>query len=94
MSGETDGIIPIPNGGVLQKGMAGLKQVVISMVIVLIAALILAAMVLYTVAVLRAVETGLLTGEPIHAMVQTDHTQPESDGLADNSHRALWDNCW
>ena len=53
----------IPNGAVLQKGMAGLKQVVISMVIVLIAAGILAVMVLYTVVVLKAAQTRILLGE-------------------------------
>lgn len=52
-------------GEVTQKGMAELKQVVISMVIVLIAALILVGMVGYTVILLRAAQFKLLTGEPI-----------------------------
>ena len=52
-------------GEVTQKGMAELKQVVISMVIVLIAALILVGMVGYTVILLRAAQLKLLTGEPI-----------------------------
>ena len=70
MSEDSDGIMPLPNGKILQKGMAGLKQVVISMVIILIAALILAAMVLYTVAVLRTAQSRMLTGEAICKMSQ------------------------
>ena len=50
-------------GEVTQKGMAGLKQVVISMVIVLIAALILVGMVGYTVILLRTAQFRILTGE-------------------------------
>ena len=49
--------------GILQKGMAALKQVVISMVVVLIAAGILAGMVLYTVALMRSGQQRILTGE-------------------------------
>ena len=63
MSGKSDGIMLIPHGGVLQKGMENLKQVVISMVIVLIAAGILAGMVLYTVALMRSAQLRILTGE-------------------------------
>ena len=55
----------IPHGGVTQKGMAGLKQVVISMVIVLIAALILVGMVGYTVILLRTAQFRILTGETV-----------------------------
>ena len=43
--------------------MAGLKQVVVSMVVVLIAAGILTAMVLYTLSILRAAQQRILTGE-------------------------------
>ena len=53
----------IPYGEVTQKGMAGLKQVVISMVIVFIAALILVGMVGYTVILLRTAQFRILTGE-------------------------------
>ena len=45
--------------------MAGLKQVVISMVIVLIAALILVGMVGYTVILLRTAQFRILTGETV-----------------------------
>ena len=53
----------IPSGGILQKGMENLKQVVISMVVVLIAAGILTGMVLYTVALMRSGQQRILTGE-------------------------------
>lgn len=43
--------------------MAGLKQVVLSMVAVFIAAGIFASMVLYSIRVIRAAETQLLTGQ-------------------------------
>ena len=63
MSGKSDGIMLIPSGGILQKGMENLKQVVISMVVVLIAAGILTGMVLYTVALMRSAQQRILTGE-------------------------------
>ena len=63
MSGKSDGIMLIPSGGILQKGMEKLKQVVISMVVVLIAAGILTGMVLYTVALMRSGQQRILTGE-------------------------------
>lgn len=53
----------LPAGEVFQKGMAGLKQAVLSMVAVLIAAGILASMVLYSIWVIRTAELRILTGE-------------------------------
>jgi len=47
----------------LQKGCGNLKQVVLSMVAVLIAAGIFAGMVLYTLAVMRDAQIRILTGE-------------------------------
>ena len=67
---------------------------IISMVIVLIAALILAAMVLYTVAVLRAAQTRLLTGEPLRTMVQNGYGEREDEGISGGEQAALWGNCW
>ena len=46
----------------LQKGMAEVKQTLISLVVVMMAAGILAGMVLYTVSVMRDIETRILTG--------------------------------
>ena len=47
----------------LQKGMGNMKQVMLSMVAVLIAAGIFAGMVLYTLAVIRTAQIKILTGE-------------------------------
>jgi hypothetical protein len=47
----------------LQKGIAGMKQVIWSMVAVLIAAGIFAGAVLYTVSAMRMVQLQILTGE-------------------------------
>jgi len=46
-----------------QKGMAEIKQVLISVVVVMVAAGILAGMVLYSVSLMRTVELQILTGE-------------------------------
>ena len=47
----------------LQKGMGNMKQVMLSMVAVLIAAAVFVGMVLYTLAVMRDVQIKILTGE-------------------------------
>ena len=47
----------------LQKGMGNMKQVMLSMVAVLIAAAIFVGMVLYTLAVIRNAQIKILTGE-------------------------------
>ena len=47
----------------LQKGMGNMKQVMLSMVAVLIAAAIFVGMVLYTLAVMRDAQIKILTGE-------------------------------
>jgi len=49
------------------KGMVILKQAVVSMIVVLLAAGILAGMVLYSVSVMRQVQMKILTGEYIAA---------------------------
>ena len=46
----------------LQKGMADVKQTLISLAVVMLAAGILAGMVIYTVSVMRDIETRILTG--------------------------------
>ena len=48
--------------GSLQKGMADVKQTLISLAVVMLAAGILAGMVIYTVSVMRDIETRILTG--------------------------------
>ena len=63
MGGKTDAIMLLPLRGVLQKGMGKLKQVIVSMVIVLIAAGILAGMVLYSVCLMRTAQLRILTGD-------------------------------
>ena len=47
----------------LQKGMENMKQVMLSMVAVLIAAAVFVGMVLYTLAVMRDAQIKILTGE-------------------------------
>ena len=47
----------------LQKGMGNMKQVMLSMVAVLIAAAVFVGMVLYTLAVMRDAQIKILTGE-------------------------------
>lgn len=47
----------------LQKGMENMKQVMLSMVAVLIAAAVFVGMVLYTLAVMRDTQIKILTGE-------------------------------
>jgi len=49
--------------GSTTKGDGGLKQVMISMVVVMLAAGILAGTVLYSVSVMRQVQLDILTGE-------------------------------
>lgn len=56
-------IILLPKGELLHKGMAEIKQVLMSAVVVMIAAGILAGMVLYSVSLMRSVELEILTGE-------------------------------
>ena len=47
----------------LQKGMGTMKQVMLSMVAVLVAAAIFVGMVLYTLAVMQEAQIKILTGE-------------------------------
>jgi len=61
----------ITQKGVLHKGMAEVKQVIWSMVVVLMAAFILAGTVIYTVSVLRTAQIRILTGE-MAVVEQTD----------------------
>ena len=82
----------IPYGEALQKGMAGLKQVVISMVIVLIAAGILLAMVLYTVVLLRTAQMRMLIGEPVCQRGES-FVQPEELETVCHMQTALLENC-
>ena len=49
----------------LHKGMAEIKQVLMSIVIVMVAAGILTGMVLYSVSLMRSVELEILTGERV-----------------------------
>lgn len=49
--------------GIFTKGDGYLKQVLLSMVAVMIAALIFAGMILYTISVIRTAEHRILTGE-------------------------------
>jgi len=57
--------------GSTTKGDGGLKQVMISMVVVMLAAGILAGTVLYSVSVMRQVQLDILTGE-LAVVEQTD----------------------
>jgi hypothetical protein len=49
----------------LHKGMAEIKQVLMSIVVVMVAAGILTGMVLYSVSLMRSVELEILTGERV-----------------------------
>ena len=55
----------LPKREDLQKGMTELKQVIVSMVIVLTAAGILTMLVLYIVSMIRTAERNFLTGEGV-----------------------------
>ena len=63
MSGKIPCIIQLPKGETLQKGMAEIKQVLASIVVVMVAAGILTGMVLYSVFLMRSAELQILTGE-------------------------------
>ena len=56
-----------PSGGVTQKGTRTLKQVILSMVVVAVAAGILAVTVVSTVSFLRRCERRILTGDLVYA---------------------------
>lgn len=63
--------------GTFTKGDGCLKQVLLSMAAVMLAALIFAGMVLYTISVIRAAELRILTGE-MAAMIAGYPQTPES----------------
>ena len=65
MSENTACIMLLPKREDLQKGMTELKQVIVSMVIVLTAAGILTMLVLYSVSMIRTAERNFLTGEGV-----------------------------
>ena len=54
---------PFTRQGLQQRGMSKLKQIVISLVAVMLAAGIFAGMVLYSIAVIRTAQMKILTGE-------------------------------
>ena len=60
-------IIHLPKGEKHYRGMEKIKQVLMSMVVVMIAAGILTGMVIYSVSVMRNLELEILTGERIVA---------------------------
>ena len=55
------------------KGMADIKQVLMSVAVVMVAAGILAGMVLYSVSLMRSIELEILTGERSELPLPYEH---------------------